>query len=313
MSSIEITDKGIGVVSEAAQALKRGLKAIEAIENKADAKHETVFKKGSKNQQDVVSGAKFNGDASQALIEWLKILDLDYSFAASNHGYTGSKATNLCFNCGVPEELPERKLSFCSKCHVSTYCSQKCQVADWKRVQRAGHKLSCAQYAKVGKNMVLSTSSDKRLAREKILSKIRFYAMPFAIHNRNILGIGAGFLFLQSNCTLAQLSLPNPIDSSGHRLLQARSVLLHYLTLGEYDRELCRDDFEMASVRTELKSVLETYKGDSQVVCLMRFRCGHLALGIVPLVPEFSLCKTLAKGYFSRTGTEPLQLNLDDI
>ena len=129
--------------------------------------------------------------------------------------------------------------------------------------------------------------------------------------------IGKGFLFMQSGCTLAQLSLPT--GSNMNALLRGspavpRSVLLHYLTLGEYDQELCRDDFELACVRSELIHAVDGYDKETQVVYLMRFRCGHLAVGVVPLVPDYKLCLKLAKEYFgNQQQCQPLQLNIDDV
>jgi hypothetical protein len=166
---------------------------------------------------------------------------------------------------------------------------------------------------------MLSKEADQRTVREEILTKIRFYASPYAVHNTRFEGIGRGFLFLQSDSTLAQLSLPTGAYIRHLRWQQQqqhaapRSVLLHYLTLGEYDQELCRDDFELACVREELKKALESYDDETQVVYFMRFRCGHLAVGIAPLVPDYKLSCKLAKEYYGDQHLcQPIQLNLDD-
>eukprot|EP00957_Ditylum_brightwellii_P072755 5529708-Ditylum_brightwellii.AAC.1 len=55
------------------------------------------------------------------------------------------------------------------------------------------------------------------------------------------------------------MSLPIPVLSNGHSCPQQRSVILHWLTMEEYDKEVCRDDFEMAAMRNELKPAVETY------------------------------------------------------
>jgi hypothetical protein len=45
---------------------------------------------------------------------------------------------------------------------------------------------------------------------------------------------------------------------------------------------------------------------------LMRFRCGHVAVGVAPLVPDFKLCTMLGKEYYSET-SGAVQLNIDDM
>ena len=126
----------------------------------------------------------------------------------------------------------------------------------------------------------------KAEARGDIFQRVRFYACAYAVHQSSTLG--RGFLFLQSDKSLASMLLDNPQDALGRPILN-RSVLLHYLTLGEYDSEVCRDDFEMATIRSELKELLENYDEQTQVVLLMRFRCGHLALGTALLVPDYAV------------------------
>jgi hypothetical protein len=94
--------------------------------------------------------------------------------------------------------------------------------------------------------------------------------------------------------------------------MDVRSVLIHYLTMGEYDTEVCRDDFELAAVRSTLLEAVDSYDPQTSVVLLMRFRCGHVAIGISPLVPDFSICKSLGKDYYDDNSTGALQLNLDN-
>jgi hypothetical protein len=94
-----------------------------------------------------------------------------------------------------------------------------------------------------------------------------------------------------------------------------RSLLIHYLTLGEYNQEVIRADFEMAVVRDDLRAAVEAYDEEKEVVVLMRFRCGHVALGTALLIPDYRVCKKLGQDYHfaedSRAGA--LQLNLDDV
>ena len=159
--------------------------------------------------------------------------------------------------------------------------------------------------------MKLSTDEDKLTAREDVLTRIRFYACSYAVHKSY--DLGKGFLFVQSPSTLAELSLPIPRFPSGKMMPGTRSVLLHYLTLGEFDQELCRDDFELTSVRSELTKIVDTYNKQEDMVVLMRFRCGHIAIGTAPLVPDFRVCRSLGNEYFGNSAANSLQLNLDDM
>ena len=167
-------------------------------------------------------------------------------------------------------------------------------------------------YKRVGDDMMIVFGEDKDSARQDILSRLRFYAYPYAIHKASI--NGRGFLFVQSDSSLAILSLPAPILSNGRKYPKQRSVLLHWLTMKEYDSEVCIDDFELAAVRKELKSVVETYDEKVEVPVLMRFRCGHVAVGVAPLVPDFKLCTILGKEYYSSgQGSGAVQLDIDEM
>lgn len=160
--------------------------------------------------------------------------------------------------------------------------------------------------------MMIVFGDDKDGARQDILSRIRFYAYPYAVHKATV--HGRGFLFVQSDVTLAVLSLPDPVLSNGRACAAPRSVLLHWLSIKEYDAELCRDDFELAGARKELKAAVETHDDKVEVPVLMRFRCGHVAVGVAPLVPDYRLCVTLGKDYYgSGAGDGALQLNIDDL
>lgn len=159
--------------------------------------------------------------------------------------------------------------------------------------------------------MSIESEEDKAAARKDVFQRIRFYACPYAVQKEGILG--KGFLLLQSDCTLAELSLPLPKSSTGRPINKVRAVLLHYLTVGEYDSEVCREDFELAAVRSKLQEAVDAYDVRTNVVLLMRFRCGHVALGVAPLVPDYVICKSLGKEYYGNSTAGALQLNLDDI
>ena len=88
---------------------------------------------------------------------------------------------------------------------------------------------------------------------------------------------------------------------------------MHFLTISEYDKELCRDDFELAVVRAALTTAVQEYDATKEIVVLMRFRCGHVSVGVTKLLPDYSLCKTLGKEYYSNAPSGAVQLNLDDI
>ena len=159
--------------------------------------------------------------------------------------------------------------------------------------------------------LVLRDESVKATIRTELWSKLRLYSCPYAVHHHHTLG--KGFLLAQCTVTLAVASLATPQDWFGNLLVHpSRSVVLHYLTLGEFDVEVCREDFELATFRPFLVQALERYDPNRHVVVAMRFRCGHGAVGIAPLVPDYTVCEQLGRQYFATTGTDPLQLNLDD-
>jgi hypothetical protein len=225
-------------------------------------------------------------------IQWLKICELDYTL---DNPYTSNENNpKQCCRCGA---CPE-KLFYCSKCSVSGYCDKSCQVQDWP-----AHKRTCVGC------ISLSLVDKKERDRNVVFAEIRLYACPYAVHHAQTLG--PGFLFVQSSLPLAQMATPSPNNTSKDRPM--RSLLLHYLTLGEYDTDLCRDDFELTLVRTELQAALSCVENDTHVIVLMRFRCGHVALGIAPLLPDYAVCKKLGADYYKDAGSGALQLNLDDM
>jgi hypothetical protein len=198
------------------------------------------------------------------------------------------------------------KLSKCSKCEVAAYCSRGCQTKDWKEGR---HKLACPSYARLAANAV-PTDETKEAIRNEIFARIRFYACPYAVFKSRELG--KGFLFVQSDTTLKDLSIYIPKDNTG-RAMTTRAILMHFLTLGEYDSELCRDDFEIALVRGKLQELLETYDDEKEVVILFRLRCGHVSLGKAVLVPDHGICKKLGEDYYANNPAGAIQLNLDDL
>jgi hypothetical protein len=273
-------------------------------------------------------------------IHWTKVIELCYSLPDSTTTttttVTSSSSSNsnnskrpICFSC----EKQEDNLSFmyCGQCRVAKYCGRECQTLDWK----LRHKRACASYQRMiytklpyessyneihselpvthyKKIWSLRSDDFKCEVRNDFFGKIRFYVCPYAVVRYNELG--RGFIFLQTNHTLEIASLLIPIDCDGYRI-PTRSCSVHYLTSGEYDQEVCRDDFEMTTVRSELQDAIAQYDPTKQIVVLMRFRCGHLALGTTTLVPDYQLCQHLGRDYYDQSTGAPigsLQLNLDE-
>lgn len=291
------------------------------------------------------NNSKAELDHSPSAVDWKQVLELGYSTSSSTSSIDGSTTTtrrngNVCFHCSSigsssnnnnsnstasadssKQQQQQQRLLTCSRCHVATYCSKECQIKDWKSKTKGGggHKQTCASYARVGPNMHITNLTDQIAARNEILARIRYYAFPYAVQKAQTLG--RGFLFVQSNHTLATMSLDKPIENSCcfgrvNSIIPTatnRSLLLYYLTVGEYDVEVCRDDFELTLVRTKLRQAVEEYDEETQVVILMRFRCGHMALGTAPLVPEYQVCKSLGKDYYQNVSSGALELHLDDL
>jgi len=231
------------------------------------------------------------------VVEWIKEIELRYK--------ESSERSVVCFSCGTrPSSENSKKLSKCSKCDVAAYCSRDCQLQDWKTGR---HKMACPSYARVAKSPMCDET--KTAIRNELFQRIRFYVCPYAVFRTAELG--RGFLFLQTDISLQDMSSYIPKDCTGHTI--TRSVLLHFLTLGEFDSEVCRDDFELALMRTPLKDAVETYETEKEVLILFRFRCGNMALGRAPLVPDYGICKKIGQDYYAENTAGALQLNLDDL
>lgn len=247
-------------------------------------------------------------------IRWIQVIELCYSIS----GYH-EETSSICFSC---EKAPttEHPLKLCGQCKVAGYCSKECQVQDWKRRHKGA---VCSAYQRLALKPIKGDESlpGKRTwslapvdaqcnARNEFFGRLRFYICPYAVFRHA--NLGRGFLFIQSNHTLAMISLAIPIDCWG-RSLGMRSCSVHYLTVGEYDQEICRDDFEMTMVRKEVQNAVAEYDPLTQIVVLMRFRCGHVALGLTSLVPDYKLCQRLGNDYYaSNPSMGSLLLNLDD-
>ncbi|KAL3940709.1 MAG: hypothetical protein SGBAC_004805 [Bacillariaceae sp.] len=229
-----------------------------------------------------------------SIVTWVQSLDL---------GYDGpTPPAKICFRCGT--SAPTSK---CGKCGIAYYCNRECQTNDWGK---GHHKHACFSYSRLSLLPAKDTmESTKMSIRNEIFGRIRFYACPYAVFKTQELG--KGFLFIQSNCTLAQLSLTIPKDTTGRTI--ERSILMHFLTLGEFDSDVISDDFEMAATRTKLQELVNMYNSEKEVVLLLRLRCGHVSLGKGVLVPDYQICKKLGVDYYSENNAGAVQLNLDDL
>lgn len=230
-------------------------------------------------------------------VEWLQHLELGYN--------EPTPLPVVCFSCGK-QSSETTKLSKCGKCSVASYCSRDCQVQDWKAGK---HKLACPSYARAA-SLHSNDDDDIQVAiRNELFQRIRFYVCPYAVFRTT--DLGRGFLFLQSDQTLQNMSLYAPKSLTGRTI--TRSVLIHFLTVGEFDSEVCKEDFELALVRTKLKEVVDTYDQEKEVILLFKFRCGHMALGKAVLVPDYKICKKLGQDYYADNPAGALQLNLDEM
>ena len=264
-------------------------------------------------------------------ITWTKVVELCYSLPNSTSSPNADVTKrSVCFCC---EKQGDSTFKLCGQCKVAKYCCRECQLQDWKK----RHKRACASYQRMTYKNIPSGSTDtdndnenknegtvcKKVwalrsdeimcdVRNDFFGKIRFYVCPYSVLRYSELG--RGFIFLQANHTLHNTSLLIPIDCDGYHLA-TRSCSVHYLTSGEYDQEVCRDDFEMTMVRQELNDAIAQYDPTKQIVVLMRFRCGHVALGTTALVPDYKLCQHLGREYYDQCTGSPigsLQLNLDE-
>lgn len=243
--------------------------------------------------------------ATQSNFDWKQVAELGYAEGPDSND---DMAEAICFGCGKEAE----KLSRCAKCEVATYCSRECQLENWKSGAGGGHKFACDAYKRVSSDMMIVFPDDKEIARKDIFQRIRFYACPFAVYRSESVVKKRGFMFIQSDSTLAEMSLPLPILANGRPCTKSRGIFMHFLTMNEYKEELCKDDFEMVIMGKELGKAVEEYKQAEELAILMRFRCGHIAVGITQLVPDHDLCQTLGKEYFEEAGAA-VQLNIDDV
>jgi hypothetical protein len=248
-------------------------------------------------------------------------------------------ATRLCQNWAAcrreePLEAAEgARFQACGKCGVK-YCCRKCQVACWK----SGHKAQCARLQEfkaaaaaavtTGASGSGSTSATTATAartaaaaaaaavttklsaatRRGIVQRVihghRIYMCPFAVCKYQ--SIGRGFLLITSiDNPIDSFIYTRPVDRLGRRL--DRRIDLEYLDMGEY-AELCKSDFELGAVRDGLVSAIDSYDPQKQMVVMWVAACGYLGVLIVPIVPDFGVCKVLGADHAKQ---RTIQLALD--
>jgi hypothetical protein len=66
-------------------------------------------------------------------------------------------------------------------------------------------------------------------------------------------------------------------------------------------------------VRKSLNEAVTEYEEKKQIAVMMRFRCGHIGVGVTNLVPDYCLCKPLGKEYYTNAPAGAVQLNIDDM
>lgn len=251
-------------------------------------------------------------------LEWIRVDELGYADSDA-----APPTEPLCFHCQKPlhhqgdgQSNTTTKLLRCGQCRVACYCDKSCQIQDWKGAGGGKHKASCATYKRAGPDMRGLQQPSKNPAaqaeaRGEIFHRIRFYACAYAAFQAATLG--RGFLFLQSDQSLVAMSLAIPKDCYGRTLPTPRGILVHYLTMGEFDAEVCRDDFELAAFRQDLEKLVQSYDEQQQVVLLMRFRCGHTAIGTAQLAMPYGSFRKLGSEFFAEQKPPCLQLNIDDV
>ncbi|CAM9272845.1 unnamed protein product [Discosporangium mesarthrocarpum] len=261
------------IASELKKKLKKGMRIISELEQARD--DGLVF--------------KFEGDLMYELVG-------EQATARAPPGLCVTRCQRS--SCKQTEQSGGYKFCCCSKCG-SKYCSRDCQVKDWKAV----HKAMCSQLRDLRERA--SSPVNRQAVVARVLVRIRLYLCPFAVCHGD--AHGRGFVFVQSPNPVLELSYLKPVNSNG--LTLDRSVLLQFLTLGEFVDAVMQEDFELGVIRGPLESAVGCYDPDVEAVVLFRGRCGYMAVLTVPLVPDVFVCRQLGAEYEDK---DALQLHLDD-
>ena len=103
---------------------------------------------------------------------------------------------------------------------------------------------------------------------ERLLAQLRLYMWPFAV--RQIEERGRGFVFLQSEVSRATLGLPAPRSPCGRLLEHRRSLILHHVTLAEFDGEICDAFPGLGGARPALAAALAEAGAAPKLVGLLQ-------------------------------------------
>ena len=215
-------------------------------------------------------------------------------------------APPLCWRCGA--NGPRHT---CAQCGVAAYCSRECQKADWgKRGAFGGHKPACAEYKRLGRPPRVP-GEDRRPLLERLLAQLRLYMWPFAV--RQIEERGRGFVFLQSEVSLATLGLPAPRSPCGRLLEHRRSLILHHVTLAEFDGEICDAFPGLGGARPALAAALEGdggRAGAGEAIVLVRLACGLVAVVVTPILLDPGVLRRMGEEY---AGKDCIQIDVDEV
>ena len=242
----------------------------------------------------------------------------------------------FCSNCGTTN--PKMK---CVGCNTAYYCCKECQVLDWKGVSKGGggHKLNCETYKLLGGQMTFKNEVDGLTVGGElgVIRRCRMYTFPYTYIKESKLGNefkGTGFLFIQSASTLAELALPgkprdtafpthgNDVklkvtaeDADEMKVSESRSISAHFLTLGEFEKEVLPKNLSLSVILEPIKLALEEYTEDVEdklgsILVVIRTRCGFLGVVRCKGFMDKSLMMDLGKDY---EAMEELLLNIDDV
>lgn len=264
----------------------------------------------------------------------------------SSNSPTNNTTSNNNNNTQVPEKPPIRWIKSMELSYEVPSEEQPSSTASSSTATASASKATLQPQAYSSSCALLLSDSKKKEIRDTLWRSIRFYATPYSIFHSQTLG--RGFCFIQSPNTIFQISLLPEVfravelqklkknhnkqkqekqqdtklskdeeQMQTQMQIPSRNVLIHHMTLKEYDSELCmKADFELCSVREELIKAVNEHKRKEEMVLLMRFRCGHVALGVVnpPMQPDYKLALSLGRTYFGHDSSgQALQLNLDDM
>ncbi|GMH62996.1 hypothetical protein TrST_g9910 [Triparma strigata] len=281
------------------------------------------------NDSDVASSEDQNSGPSNPpapAILWTSSLDFKYKSPSPLHlplpsdsGWSPQQGGRLnpkpslppplCYTCFKPSPPLQ-----CSRCKVASYCSKPCQLKDWKCKLGSGyHKLNCSQMKLLTRSGTFPSELHRRTAVESgLLKKVKMYLCPFAVHHHSLKG--PGFVFLQSPNTLVQLSMPGNglrdcLGGTRPERMESRQVLMTYLPLKDF-HTLTTDDFEMSQIQPSLTSTCSSIDPSTEIVILIRVRCGFVGVCKMKIVLGYAVCMKLGEDY---EGKEQIQLNIDDL